>query len=1225
MESKIGTFRYSCKFPNCNCRYYSPVTDPSYKNKRFHTFPKQKSLRKKWKQVCNIEKETNVDHMYICCDHFLNLHYRDRNCVRLTWDAVPCFTEKNVELDVTLSTGGKNENSIILQNEIENMNWDEQNLDLSANLSAVQSVEIGTSATVEIVTYENVGAVESVQIETPETVEIETSGRVQNLNLNINSIHSDRKDDQNLYRCASVQNHNSDLNSIIQQNETEIDNILNEHSYCAAPTDRYDPFEGQPALLEDVKEILSISEQPVDDTKIFNDISSKENVFPVHIKRKRNARNLNSFISESGASKSNRTPREEAMYKIHRKVTAKLCKLQEKLKNQRNVVQHLEYLHKQHLFAAIDKDLNEITKNFIHSQLRNCSQKPSARRWTVNDKIFALSIFKRSPKLYRHLCSIFILPSTRLLKAVSAKIPFEPGINIAVVQELKRKCKSLKKLDRNCVLLMDEAQLAAELSYESHNQKIIGFEDLGHLGRSIGQANHALVFMVRGVRKKWKQVVAYYFTKNTISTDSLKALIVKIISELQECGFNVMSTVCDQGPTNKAAVHQLCDETAKILEDEKIANVNSASDSSENVELLQKSEVSFFLVNEQPVVLIFDVPHLLKCLRNAMLKCDVVFDTDKVAKFEYIQTVFELDQRKEFKTLKNLEKEYFDFKQSWVKMKVRIAAAQLSSSVASEINTYVRHGKLPAEAIFTSEFIHLIDTLFDYLNGSTIKPDNINKKLRCSVSNQTFHVQFWTDMIDHISKWRFLENGKDVTNRFHFIQGWLITIRSMIHIWNNVNRLGFSHLNPRNFNQDPLENLFCLVRQHSTDRSPTCQHFTGILKTVVLTNLSLPESKGNCENDDCSTLGSLRHFVESDTTDEDTLSPNIEEDQTQVIQLNSVQGENKEGLGLEEFANSLLIDLPIKNCISCKSSLFSFVPTVQDILLQNCDTDYSSTNASDKVKVLIKNISDKLKSFLDIRGHVYPIEDIFISAFRKEITNDITFCCEHLPENLVINKCVKQIIYDYIQSKKPKNIPKEHKKSAKQLNKMQVFAKSSLSHVQKTKFDCRNKNDTNLKIESNTKESRPAKPHINSIKIGNVSAEYIQQLKSYANPNSSIQPKITKLRYDSIPNSYVKRKVLSLRNDSIEVKRRANKISKENIDSIDIEKKCKKRKIVQFSNENHENLVEVQTHNIQSKVKPINRSRSRKQKIIFLQDENLSFPQVENESSINLKSEFKRF
>ena len=153
----------------------------------------------------------------------------------------------------------------------------------------------------------------------------------------------------------------------------------------------------------------------------------------------------------------------------------------------------------------------------------------------------------------------------------------------------------------------------------------------------------------------------------------------------------------------------------------------------------------------------------------------------------------------------------------------------------------------------------------------------------------------------------------------------------MIHIRNNLNRLGFSQLNSRNFNQDSLENLFCLVRQHSTDQSPTCQHFTGILKKVVLTNFSLPEIKGNFEHDDCSALGLVRHFVKSDTTDEDTLSPYIEEDQTHVIQLNSVQGENKEGLGLVEFANTLLTDLPIKNCISCKSSLFSFLPTVQDV------------------------------------------------------------------------------------------------------------------------------------------------------------------------------------------------------------------------------------------------------------------------------------------------------
>ena len=153
-----------------------------------------------------------------------------------------------------------------------------------------------------------------------------------------------------------------------------------------------------------------------------------------------------------------------------------------KLKNERNVVRHLQYLHKSEVFTAIETDLNQVTKDFIDSQLRNTNKPPSAHRWTVDDKIFALSIFKRSPKLYKHLSSLFILPSVRLLKSVLSKIPFEPGINEAI------------KL----------------------------------------------------------------YIKDTIATNCLEKLIVEVISELQICGFNVVGIVCDQGPTNRAAVMQLC-------------------------------------------------------------------------------------------------------------------------------------------------------------------------------------------------------------------------------------------------------------------------------------------------------------------------------------------------------------------------------------------------------------------------------------------------------------------------------------------------------------------------------------------------------------------------------------------------------------------------------------------------------------------------------------------
>lgn len=73
-------------------------------------------------------------------------------------------------------------------------------------------------------------------------------------------------------------------------------------------------------------------------------------------------------------------------------------------------------------------------------------------------------------------------------------------------------------------------------------------------------ANQALVFMVRGIQKNYKQVVAYYFVQNTIAAASLKKLIVQIIVELQSIGLKVVATVCDQGPTNVAALNLLCGE-----------------------------------------------------------------------------------------------------------------------------------------------------------------------------------------------------------------------------------------------------------------------------------------------------------------------------------------------------------------------------------------------------------------------------------------------------------------------------------------------------------------------------------------------------------------------------------------------------------------------------------------------------------------------------------------
>uniref|UniRef100_A0AAR5P3G2 THAP9-like helix-turn-helix domain-containing protein n=1 Tax=Dendroctonus ponderosae TaxID=77166 RepID=A0AAR5P3G2_DENPD len=60
-------------------------------------------------------------------------------------------------------------------------------------------------------------------------------------------------------------------------------------------------------------------------------------------------------------------------------------------------------------------DVNKFTRNFILSQTRNQKLKPRGRRFSLEDKIFALSIYKQSGKGYRFLSKIFSLPSRKTL------------------------------------------------------------------------------------------------------------------------------------------------------------------------------------------------------------------------------------------------------------------------------------------------------------------------------------------------------------------------------------------------------------------------------------------------------------------------------------------------------------------------------------------------------------------------------------------------------------------------------------------------------------------------------------------------------------------------------------------------------------------------------------------------------------------------------------------
>jgi len=85
--------------------------------------------------------------------------------------------------------------------------------------------------------------------------------------------------------------------------------------------------------------------------------------------------------------------------------------------------------------------------------------------------------------------------------------------------------------------------------------KVIEFKDFGGQNRSSGFADKVLVFMVRGSRKKFKQPVAFYLTNGYMDSTHLSIIIKEVIKAVQSTGLTEVSTVCDQAPTNVAAIN----------------------------------------------------------------------------------------------------------------------------------------------------------------------------------------------------------------------------------------------------------------------------------------------------------------------------------------------------------------------------------------------------------------------------------------------------------------------------------------------------------------------------------------------------------------------------------------------------------------------------------------------------------------------------------------------
>jgi DNA transposase THAP9 len=131
--------------------------------------------------------------------------------------------------------------------------------------------------------------------------------------------------------------------------------------------------------------------------------------------------------------------------------------------------------------------------------------------------------------------------------------------------------------------------------------------------------------MARGLKTKWKQPLAYFLVSNTTSAERLKLFVEHCIMKLSAANFNTVCVICDQGSTNQQMF-----KLFGISQDKPYATVDS-----------------------RIVHFMFDPPHLLKSVRNNLMKHDLELN-GKLIKWDYIVKFYEKDCKQMLKLVPKL-------------------------------------------------------------------------------------------------------------------------------------------------------------------------------------------------------------------------------------------------------------------------------------------------------------------------------------------------------------------------------------------------------------------------------------------------------------------------------------------------------------------------------------------------------------------------------------------
>ncbi|CAH2085875.1 unnamed protein product [Euphydryas editha] len=403
---------------------------------------------------------------------------------------------------------------------------------------------------------------------------------------------------------------------------------------------------------------------------------------------------------------------------------------------------------------------------------------------------------------------MFALPGQSCLDKLLNCVPLKPGINKHLFESLKKMAQKQTDEDNISLLLFDEMSIRKHLHYNCKLEQIQGFQDHGNHGRNEQIATKALVFMLTGLRKKWKQPIAFYFS-HALTADRMTVILKEILIECFDSGINVVATVCDLSTVNIKVLRTLGATTRE----------------------------PYFSLAGREIVAILDPPHLLKCTRNLVMKHDVECTTDfqcsdqiikGIVKWSHIKKFYNLDKNNpNFVYAPALTDQHINpnVKQQ---MRVKLAAQVFSHSIAAGLLVKIAKNELPNEAHATASFVSKFDELFDAVNADS--PDlRRGKRHSTNLTSRSPHIALFNEMRRFISSMKYLGSKTIPPSQ----QGWIHTLNAIERLWNNLQAKNIKSLSTRRLNQDPLENCFGCIRYNcGCNYNPTIEQFVAGVKTA---------------------------------------------------------------------------------------------------------------------------------------------------------------------------------------------------------------------------------------------------------------------------------------------------------------------------------------------------------------------------------------------------------